>query len=173
VVLLLLAALATLAVEGRGRLAPEHGSFTAIDGDSLRKGEQEYRLHGIDAPELSQSCRRAGGTEYPCGRAARDHLRSLVSHATLDCAVRETDRYGRLVTDCRAGEVDINRDMVASGWAIAYRRHGTSHTRSEADAKAARRGIWQGDFETPEDWRKRHRNAITRGGMSEVPVPDD
>ena len=171
--LLLLAALATLAVERTGWLAPERGTFTAIDGDSLRKGQQEYRLHGIDAPELNQACRRADGTEYPCGRAARDHLRGLVRKGPLDCAIRETDRYGRLVADCRSGEIDINRDMVASGWAIAYRRHGTSHSRSEADAKAARRGIWQGEFETPERWRERHRNPITRGDMTAMPMPDD
>lgn len=171
--MLLLAALVTFTADRAGWLAPERGQFTAIDGDSLRKGQQEYRLHGIDAPELNQTCRRAGGEEYPCGRAARDHLRGLVRNVALDCTIRETDRYGRLVAECRSGEIDINREMVASGWAIAYRRHGTSHARSEADARAARRGIWQGEFETPERWRERHRNTIARGDMSAVPMPDD
>lgn len=172
-VFLLLAALVTLAVSRTGWLEPEQGRFTAIDGDSLRKGEQEYRLHGIDAPELNQSCTRAAGGSYPCGREARDHLRGLVRSQTLDCTIREEDRYGRLVADCRSGAVDINREMVSSGWAIAYRRHGTSYGSAEADARKDRRGIWQGDFETPERWRERQRNSITRGAMDAMPLPPD
>lgn len=172
-VFLLLAALVTLAVNRTGWLDPEHGRFTAIDGDSLRKGEQEYRLHGIDAPELNQSCNRADGSRYPCGREARDHLRGLLRGVDLACDIRETDRYGRRVAECRSGATDINREMVRSGWAIAYRRHGTSHGDAEAEARAARRGIWQGAFETPERWRESQRNGLMRGAMDATPLEPD
>lgn len=165
-VFLALAVLITVSVSRTGWLSPESGRFTAIDGDSLRKGEQEYRLHGIDAPELHQNCTGRDGKPFPCGRAARDHLRSLVKNEALVCDIRETDRYGRLVATCRAGDVDINREMVRSGWAIAYRRHGTAHAEAEADARQARRGIWQGAFETPERWRERRRNDLMNGSAS-------
>lgn len=156
-----------------GWYAPDEGRFAAIDGDSLRKGEKEYRLHGIDAPELHQQCRGADGRDYPCGRAARDQLKRLVNAQTLACSIRETDRYGRLVADCRAGEKDINREMVKSGWAIAYRRHGTDYEAEEADARKAGRGIWQGSFEVPERWRDQHRNSVMRGDITAAPVPQD
>jgi endonuclease YncB( thermonuclease family) len=175
-VLLALAVLVAVSVSRTGWLSPESGRFTAIDGDSLRKGEQEYRLHGIDAPELNQSCTGKDGKPFPCGRAARDHLRSLVKSETLDCDIRETDRYGRLVAECRAGDLDINREMVRSGWAIAYRRHGTSHADAESAARAAGRGIWQGEFETPERWRERRRKDMMRGdmgAMGEGSIPVD
>jgi endonuclease YncB( thermonuclease family) len=172
-VFLALAVLVTVSVSRTGWLSPESGRFTAIDGDSLRKDEQEYRLHGIDAPELHQECTGADGKPFPCGRAARDHLRSLVKGETLDCDILETDRYARLVAECRAGAVDINREMVRSGWAIAYRRHGTAYADSESAAREASRGIWRGKFETPERWRERHRNGMVRGGMSAEPVPED
>jgi endonuclease YncB( thermonuclease family) len=175
-VFLALAVLVAVSVSRTSWLSPESGRFTAIDGDSLRKGEQEYRLHGIDAPELRQSCTGRDGKPFPCGRAARDHLRSLVGSETLDCDILETDRYGRLVVECRAGALDINREMVRSGWAIAYRRHGTAQGDAESAAREAGRGIWQGTFETPERWRERHRNAMMRGGMNELglePVPVD
>jgi endonuclease YncB( thermonuclease family) len=171
-VFLALAALVVLAVGRTGWLAPESGRFTAIDGDSLRKGTQEYRLHGIDAPELHQTCTGAGGASFACGRAAWDHLRDLVRGQTLDCDILETDRYGRLVAECRAGTLDINREMVRSGWAIAYRRHGTQHAGAEASAREAGRGLWQGSFETPERWRERHRNLV-RGDLSSEAAPDD
>lgn len=161
-------------VAGRtGWLAPESGQFSAIDGDSLRKGEHEYRLHGIDAPELHQQCQGADGRDYACGRAARDRLRSLISGQPLACDIAETDRYGRRVAQCRAGPKDINREMVLSGWAMAYRRHGTDYAEEEADARKARRGIWQGDFEIPERWRSQHRNSIKRGDISAGPAPED
>jgi endonuclease YncB( thermonuclease family) len=172
-VFLALAALIVLAVGRTGWFAPEAGRFTAIDGDSLRKGEQEYRLHGIDAPELRQTCTGADGSTYPCGRAARDHLRSLVSGRTLNCDIRERDRYGRLVAGCRAGASDIGGEMVRNGWAIAYRRHGTDHAEAEADARRNRRGLWQGSFETPERWREQHRRDMMRGAIMAEPMPED
>jgi len=156
-----------------GWFAPDEGRYLAIDGDSLRKGEREYRLHGIDAPELHQQCQDAQGRDYPCGRAARDHLRGLVTNKTLSCDIRETDRYGRSVADCRAGATDINRAMVLSGWAVAYRRHGTSYSREEAEARNARRGIWQGRFETPERLRDQNRTSLMKGGTAAGPVPED
>ncbi len=167
--LIFLAALALVAL-GAGHMGwifPESGQFTAIDGDSLRKGEQEYRLHGIDAPELHQTCTGADGRDYPCGRAARDELRRLVSRSALDCALRDTDRYGRRVVTCRAGDEDINAEMVRRGWAIAYRRHGTSYADEEKEARTARRGLWAGDFEWPERWRERQRGGLMRGALAE------
>jgi endonuclease YncB( thermonuclease family) len=172
-VFLALLAIIALGLDRTGWFTPETGSFTAIDGDSLRKGEREYRLHGIDAPELNQSCMRADGSSFPCGRDARDALRKLVRGEILDCDIRETDRYGRFVAECRAGQTDINREMVRSGWAIAYRRHGTGYAQDERTAREAKRGIWQGEFETPERWRERHRNDMIRGDAAAQPMPED
>jgi endonuclease YncB( thermonuclease family) len=55
--------------------APAHadqilGRARAIDGDSLKVGETEVRLHGIDAPLLSQTCQR-GGRDWSCGLEPR------------------------------------------------------------------------------------------------------
>jgi len=160
-------ALAALGADRMGWLFPQSGTFTAIDGDSLRKGAQDYRLHGIDAPELHQTCSGADGRDYPCGRLARDELRRLVGNTALACAVRDTDRYGRNVISCRAGETDINAEMVKRGWAIAYRRHGTAYADEEREARAARRGLWAGTFETPERWRERQRDGLMRGSLAE------
>ncbi len=155
-----------LALNRTGWLAPERGSFIAIDGDSLRKGESEYRLHAIDAPELHQTCVSSSGADYPCGREAHKVLRTLVSGHDLTCRILETDRYGRFVGSCSAAEIDINAEMVRQGWAIAYRQHGLDYAAAESEARNARRGIWQGRFETPEDWRAEHRNKVIQSGMA-------
>ena len=143
-----------------GWLPDETGSFTAVDGDSLRKDGKDYRLHAIDAPELFQTCWKADGKEYDCGHAARDALRGLVRNATVTCHILDTDRYGRAVSECSAGKANINDAMVRAGWAVAYTRHGQDHAAAQAEARVAGRGLWQGRFQTPEDWRNANRNSL-------------
>ena len=149
------------------------GQFIAVDGDSLRQGGQDYRLHAIDAPELSQTCQRADGGDYPCGREARAALARLIGSGALACRIVDTDRYQRFVADCRAGTVNINDAMVRSGWAIAYRRHGRDYVSAEAEARRRRLGLWQGHFEMPEDWRNARRMQLQRGSLFGGALPDD
>lgn len=157
--LLLLAAI-TFVARQAGWLPDETGSFTAVDGDSLRKDGKDYRLHAIDAPELFQTCERADGSAYDCGREARDALRRLIRSATVTCQVLDTDRYGRSVSECSAGGVNLNDAMVRQGWAVAYTRHGQDHSVAQDEARAAKRGIWQGRFQYPEAWRNANRQGL-------------
>lgn len=159
-VLLLLIAGATLIARQAGFLPDETGTFTAVDGDSLRKDGRDYRLHAIDAPELHQSCWKQDGSQYDCGRAARDELRRLLRTGPVTCQLLDTDRYDRAVAECRAGTLNLNDAMVRAGWAIAYKRHGLDHAAAEGEARAAKRGLWQGRFERPEAWRNANRQGL-------------
>ncbi len=47
--------------------------------------------------------------------------------------------------------------MVVNGWAVAYRRFSLDYVDEEADAQAARRGIWASEFVTPWEWRRGKR----------------
>ncbi len=135
------------------------GNATAKDGDSLVLKGTEVRLYGIDAPEYNQSCGGPAG-DYPCGREAAKALRNLIRGRTINCKSIDTDRYGRAVSVCRDGDLEINREMVRQGWAVAYIRHSVTYVRSQQDAKAARLGIWQGRFEMPESYRARNRKTL-------------
>jgi endonuclease YncB( thermonuclease family) len=159
-------AMVALVLDWRGAFRPATGTYTAVDGDSLRRGEESVRLYGIDAPELHQTCIDGRGADYPCGREARAALSDLVSGQTLNCLARDTDRYGRNVATCSIGVRDIADAMVRRGWAIAYRRHSLDYVTTEAEARKARRGIWQGSFEEPERWRADHRRGPVRGDMA-------
>jgi endonuclease YncB( thermonuclease family) len=136
---------------------PTTGRHLVKDGDSLALGRAIIRLHGLDAPEYYQSCDDATGTSFPCGKRAADVLRGLIGSSKLVCQEIERDRYRRIVARCKAGETDINAAMVRQGWAIAYRKHSRNYVGEESEAKAAKRGIWQGRFEVPENYRKRHQ----------------
>lgn len=142
---------------------PVYSSVKVVDGDSLRDGSEDIRLHGIDAPEYRQNCSDAHGKDYPCGKRAARYLRKLVGAAPVTCRVIDTDRYDRTVGVCTAGGKELNRAMVEAGWAMAYTRHSLGYANAEREAKQARRGIWQGRFEDPEDWRNTHRAGLAGG----------
>jgi endonuclease YncB( thermonuclease family) len=130
-------------------------SATAIDGDSLRRGTEEMRLLGIDAPELHQTCHDERGRSWACGREAQAQLRTLLARGTVDCRANGRDRYGRALARCSAqGVTDVAEAMVRTGYAVDFMNGG--YGSAEAEARAARRGIWRGDFERPADYRRRH-----------------
>ena len=137
------------------------GAVDVIDGDFFRRGKDEIRLNGIDAPEYRQSCRDENGGEWSCGREAARALRNLVAGRTIECTGLDADRYGRLVSRCTTGTLVLNSEMVRLGWAIAYTRHSALYIREEDDARREKRGIWRGTFDLPEDWRAIHRSDMS------------
>lgn len=131
-----------------------------VDGDSIVVLDQRVRLWGIDAPERDQSCADAQGNPYACGMVATAHLSRLVLGKPIECWVEDTDRYGRLVATCTAGAADLGEAMVRDGWAIDYARYSKGAYREvEAEARAARRGIHQGAFQNPEEFRRQKGGA--------------
>ncbi|MBX5199648.1 thermonuclease family protein [Rhizobium sp. NZLR10] len=152
----LLALVALIAAKLNDAAKIEHaGAFHAADGDSLTLGDERLRLEGIDAPELNQSCIRAGES-WACGRAARVALQGLVLASGTLCQGSRRDRYDRLLVICRSGAGgDINAAMVRRGMAISY----GGYAREETEAKAAKAGLWAGTFERPRDVRDHARQS--------------
>lgn len=126
-----------------------------IDGDSLRIGDTEIRIAGIDAPEYRQNCMTADGGPWPCGKEARETLVALAAKPGLACTTRAKDRYGRSLADCRTDAGDIAEALARAGLALdAGDERFDSHAAGIAAAKAAHRGVWQGAHQHPSDWRK-------------------
>jgi len=132
------------------------GRPRVVDGDTIEVGGARVRLHGVDAPESRQSC-VAQGARWPCGRRASRALDGRLGGQTVVCEERDRDRYGRIVAVCRQGGRDINAWLVAEGWARAYRRYSREYVDEESTARAARKGIWRGEFVAPWDWRRGER----------------
>ena len=139
-------------VEAAALAASPAGLGRAIDGDSLMVGETEVRLHGIDAPEFTQTCQR-DGRAWECGSEAAYQLSKLVNGKQVTCTTLGADVHGRTLARCRVGETDLNRTMVAMGYALAYRRYSTAYVSAEESAKLSKRGIWTGTFELPSQVR--------------------
>lgn len=129
------------------------GQASVIDGDTIDIHGQRVQLHGIDAPESGQSCRK-GGKRWRCGQAAANALAKMIGRQTVHCEGRDKDRYGRLVAECFAGGVNLNAAMVSKGLALAYRRYSEDYVPQEDAARGAGQGMWAGDFVPPWDWRQ-------------------
>ena len=128
-----------------------------VDGDSLRSGPLKIRVHGIDAPERKQHCETAAGKNWDCGVAATKAMEGIIQGSPqLHCSLVDVDRYGRLIMHCLAGDTDIGKALVEQGLAMAYRRYSQDYVVAEQDAERAGRGIWQGRFDAPWDWRKKN-----------------
>lgn len=134
------------------------GVASVIDGDTIEIRGQRIRLHGIDAPESSQLCTRPDGQRWRCGQRASFALADHIGRSNVSCRRRGKDRYGRIIAVCFKGTEDLNRWMVATGWAVAYRRYSQDYVGSEQQAQRARNNIWSGQFEMPWIWRASHRN---------------
>jgi endonuclease YncB( thermonuclease family) len=157
----LLFGVAALAVGTATHCVPQErisGRADVTDGDSLEIGSASVRLYGVDAPEGRQSCTR-DGRPWACGDDAARKLRSLIGDRTVTCTQRDVDDYGRIVAVCRSGATDLAAEMARSGFATAYRRYSNDYVDEESQARAARRGIWAGEFTQPEEWRRDDRDA--------------
>jgi len=132
------------------------GRASVIDGDTIEIHGHRIRLHGIDAPESRQLCEK-NGEEYRCGQQASLALADMVGLSVIRCEPNGVDRYKRIIGVCFKADQDLNRWMVRNGWAVAYRRYSKDYVTDEESASSAGIGIWAGQFETPENWRKQSR----------------
>lgn len=148
------------------------GRATVTDGDTLTVAKQRIRLWGIDAPESAQQCTTKDGRAWPCGRRSAAALDGYVLDQTVRCLPKDTDRYGRLVAECFVRGKSVNRWMVRSGWAVAYRQYATAFIADEADARQHQQNLWQGPFQMPADYRRSKRDQTARSApVAAQPAP--
>ena len=138
----------------------EYIVYQVIDGDSLKRDKERYRLHGIDAPELKQLC-WIDDQPWSCGEAAGDYLKSIQGREGLFCIKVDEDRYRRDIVKCsvqtKDGIKDVGSIMVEEGYALAYRQYSKEYIEEEKKAKDMKKGIWKSRFIYPWEWRREKR----------------
>lgn len=155
------ALLLTLASASLGLAAKDiTGRVVAIsDGDTLTvldasKAQHKIRLAGIDAPEKAQ----------PFGTRSRQVLSEHVFSKDVTVLVVDVDRYKRVVGIITLGGKDINQQLVAEGYAWAYRQFlkklpagkADAYLESEQRAKNNKAGLWADKDPTPPwEWRRK------------------
>ena len=136
------------------------------DGDTLTlldssKTQHKIRLQGIDAPEKGQGF----------GNKSKDKLSEMVGGKDVCVDWTKEDKYGRKVGNIKAGDVDVNLEMVKSGLAWHFKKYESEQSEADRTAydqaeKAARSdiiGLWsEPDPIAPWDFRD---------GKTEKPAP--
>jgi endonuclease YncB( thermonuclease family) len=127
-------------------------SFTVKRGSSATL--EEIRIFGIDAPERGQ----------PWSRHAREALSERVFGKVVRIEPVDRDRHQRIVAHVYADDVCVGCELLREGHVWAYRRYADSARllALEAEARAARRGLWalpEQERVPPWDWRHGEREA--------------
>ena len=135
------------------------GKAKVIDGDTVHINKNKIRLHGIDAPEANQTCNK-GGLIWSCGIESTNFLEEIIGKNKIECITKGMDRYNRFIGICYLDDLDLNSEMVANGWAIAYRYYSSDYVMQEKEAKHQKLGIWSGNFEEPYLFRKKIDNQL-------------
>ena len=155
-------------------LAPAHaadlvGHPRVVDGDTIEIDGQLIRMHGIDAPEASQLCRKKSGETWLCGQKSARVLADRIGSSVVECNQRDVDRYGRIVAVCFDGG-DLNEFMVRSGMAVAYKRYSSDYIKAENSAIVENLGIWAGEFIMPARWRRGDRMSAPIGASDDCTI---
>jgi len=119
------------------------------DGERPR---ERIRLAGIDAPERGQ----------PWSRRAREALAQRVFGEVVRVNAVARDRFGRTVGEVYADDVCVGCELLREGhvWVFRGRASERGLLGLEAEARAARRGLWalpEAKRVPPWEWRERRR----------------
>lgn len=135
------------------------GRATALTGDSLRVAGTDIVLDGIEAPEATQSCKRANGGAWRCGTAARETLAGLVRGKRINCEILGEGDVAKRAR-CHLGEKDLAEELVRQGHVFAHGGFWSTYAGVQDEAQAEKIGLWDGEAERPQEFRdKRWQEA--------------
>ena len=148
-------------------LASEISGIPVItDGDTIKIFDKRIRFHGIDAPEKKQLCKKpflnimifTFHEDYSCGQKSTEALIKKINNQKITCKISDVDYFKRLIGECYKRKTNLNSWMVSNGYAVAFRKYSKKYVSEEILAKQEKKGMWQGKFEMPWDYRKFKKN---------------
>ncbi len=158
---LVVALLPAAAMAQAALMEPISGRARALQADQIVIGTQRISLFGIDAPDPDQDRECiAGRAYYGCFTNAKRALEILVDLGPVTCTdtgVRNYVNFPYMV--CKRGDLDLAEDLVRDGWAFALRRQSDKYVEFEAQAKAAKKGMWQDGIRYTMPWEWREMNG--------------
>jgi endonuclease YncB( thermonuclease family) len=138
------------------------------DGNNIQLGEVTYRLDGIDAPELDQTCIDDQADPWTCGVDAREQLTRLIGGRPVRCDDLGPDKTykKRHIGLCTVeGEMtSLNQQLVGAGFALDFEPSAKGRfLEDEGSAREARRGLWKGCFVAGEEFRLGKKDGSLHG----------
>ena len=87
------------------------------------------------------------------GPAAGSHL---IASGDVSCTIEGKDRNDDDVGVCFVGSIDLARDLVKHGLAVADKQ-APRYLAEEREARSAKRNLWAGEFIDPGEYRRGER----------------
>lgn len=130
------------------------GPGCAVDGNTVQVGSKlkngecwggiNVRLHGSVARKFGEKCTATDGSEWDCGRAAKNALARMIKSHSITCYHLDGEFDGGIpIVTCISGRLDLALELVHRGMAEAAHDTSKRYELEETDAKQARRGIWK------------------------------
>lgn len=119
-----------------------NGAAHAFRGDIVTVRGTKVLLFGITAPADGEQCSLETGSAS-CAEAAKAALAALVADGPISCSFVRKIGHGSYQGRCRRADgSDIGLILLRKGWARADAEASDEYRAAEADAKAAKRGVW-------------------------------
>ncbi|PBK96916.1 nuclease [Armillaria gallica] len=145
----------------------------------LKDKTLHIRIGGVDAPEAAHFGRPA----QPYSEESLVYLKDKIFGKTLYCQLLRRDQYARIVSTVLLpprilpGSLfhgkSLSLEMLKDGWVTTYLQSGAEYgkwgkdefMRVEAEAKAARRGMWEKGTtgESPAEYKRRYADLEAAG----------
>ncbi|HME21803.1 MAG TPA: thermonuclease family protein [Acetobacteraceae bacterium] len=122
-------------------LSAQPMQVAVVDGGTLLLRDRVVLLQGVAPPPRGTACEPHDGSDEDCGAAAANALAALVREAPVACRITGADGLGRPFAICQASGTELNRAVIAAGWARADGRQ-PALKQAEDTARAERRGVW-------------------------------
>lgn len=130
------------------------GNASVVTGSVIKVRGIYVKLLGIEAPDLDQSCSDQYGRSYACGKRAKSWLQDYINNAEVKCHILGNIVKRRATGVCFLGDYDIAAVIANAGWAVAHTKNTDMYIAYEDQAMGNKRGLWEGKFYRPHDWRK-------------------
>lgn len=133
-----------LVIEGKVINVHDGDTVTVLDANGKKF---HIRLQGIDAPELKQET----------GAESQKNLERMVMGKQVTIVWTKVDKYRRTVGTIMLDGKDMNIEQVRAGLAWHFKKYEdeqepkdrVTYAKAEADARAAKSGLWQNPNPTP------------------------
>jgi len=147
-----------MAASASGSAETIAGVASIIDGDTI-----EVQGTRVRDPRRRRGRTRStvfeGKAPHRCGDDSRAALQRIIAGAAVTCTIRgrgslreshcDVRTLGRPRTWARAGSAGLGHCVHSQAYLQAY-------LAEEREARGVRRGLWAGEFQQPEEWRREH-----------------
>ncbi|MCB1488200.1 MAG: thermonuclease family protein [Bauldia sp.] len=116
----------------------------------ITKDHLVIKVYGVTPPSVDETCRRADGEEWPCGKTALFSLRMFLHGRAVECFLPKLDGIDRAVAPCRVGSIDVGRWLLRQGWATPDENATDEYRTAAHEARCDRLGMWRGSEPAPD-----------------------